>query len=127
MRQYLQWYGTEGHRDIFGDDFWVDQALPIDTDHQGRLLVVTDMRFPNEFERVAALGGIRVKVQRETDTNHGEHASEQNLDYMIDRFIDNTGTLKELRANISTVLLDVLLPDYEGIMEIGGRANAYSS
>ena len=27
MRQFLQRYGTESHRDIFGDDFWVKQAL----------------------------------------------------------------------------------------------------
>src|SRR5881394_3350138 len=27
IRQYLQRYGTEAHRDVFGDDFWVEQVL----------------------------------------------------------------------------------------------------
>jgi hypothetical protein len=57
MREFLQRYGTEAHRDIFGDNFWVDMALPLDTDHAGKILVVTDMRFPNEAERVKELSG----------------------------------------------------------------------
>src|SRR5581483_8223489 len=65
VREFLQRYGTEGHRDIFGDDFWVDMALPKDLDHSQRLLVVTDMRFPNEARRVKELEGITVKVVRE--------------------------------------------------------------
>lgn len=27
-REYLQLYGTEAHRDVFADDFWVDAVLP---------------------------------------------------------------------------------------------------
>ena len=30
-RQALQRYGTEGHRDVFGEDFWVDALLPTDS------------------------------------------------------------------------------------------------
>jgi hypothetical protein len=96
VRQYLQWYGTEAHREVFGDNFWVDQALPPDLDHSDRLIVVTDMRFPNEAQRVKDLEGITVKVERETATAHAAHASEQNIDHMIDYFLDNTGTLDDL-------------------------------
>ena len=62
VREYLQKYGTEAHRDLFGDNFWVDAALPLDFDHTGRIVCVTDMRFPNEVARVKELGGITVRV-----------------------------------------------------------------
>jgi len=101
VREYLQWYGTEGHREIFGDDFWVDQALPLDKDYSDGLYVVTDMRFPNEVQRVKDLNGLCVKVERESATAHGEHASEQNLDHMIDYVLDNTGSLDDLRNHIA--------------------------
>jgi hypothetical protein len=107
VRQYLQWYGTEAHRDVFGQDFWVDQALPLDLDHHERLLVVTDMRFPNEMERVIALGGVTVKVVRETATAHSNHPSEQNLDAGIQHFLDNTGDLDALHDNTRRLLIEI--------------------
>jgi len=62
VREYLQKYGTESHRDIFGDNFWVDAALPIDFDHTGKIVCVTDMRFPNEVERVRELNGLTIRI-----------------------------------------------------------------
>jgi hypothetical protein len=104
VRQYLQWFGTEGHREVFGDNFWVDQALPRDLVHDARLIVVTDMRFPNEAQRVIDLGGLTVKVEREVETAHSAHASEQNIDEMIDYFLDNTGTLDDLRESVKGLI-----------------------
>ena len=76
IREYLQWYGTEAHREIFGDNFWVDAALPTDFDHYGRIVCVTDMRFPNEVARVKELNGITVRVLNGPLVESG-HASEQ--------------------------------------------------
>lgn len=73
IRQYLQRYGTEAHRDIFGTDFWVDQVSL--SDHVGRIVMVTDVRFPNEARAVKAAGGQVVRVlgpEAESD----DHASE---------------------------------------------------
>lgn len=86
VRSFLQRYGTEAHREVFGQDFWLDAALPLDRDYDDALYVVTDVRFPNEAERVRDLRGIVVKVVGpETDT--GSHASEQDLD--CDYTLDN--------------------------------------
>jgi hypothetical protein len=101
-REYLQRYGTEAHRDVFGDNFWVDQVLPVDFDHSNKFVVLTDMRFPNEAERVKHLGGFTVKVHRHQDSS--AHRSEQNIDTQIDYFLDNTGTLNDLRANVYYML-----------------------
>lgn len=95
VREYLQRYGTEAHRDVFGADFWLDAALPVPPEHRGKiadwygdaLYVVTDVRFPNEAVRVRELGGIVVGV-RGPETDTGNHASEQVLD--CDVWIDNT-------------------------------------
>lgn len=75
IRVFLQRYGTEAHRDVFGDNFWVDAALPADTDHSDDLICVTDMRFPNEIKRVRELGGVVVLVKGEDEAT-GDHASE---------------------------------------------------
>ena len=104
MREFLQRYGTEGHRDIFGDDFWVDMALPLGIDHSDRLIVVTDMRFPNEIQRVKDLDGVCVKVERDTATMHGSHRSEQNVDHLMDYILDNTGTMDDLREGVAAML-----------------------
>ena len=92
MRLFLQRYGTEAHRDIFGDDFWVKATLPDGLDHSDRLIVVTDCRFPNEAHRVHELGGYVVEVGDGTprDELHWEHESEKPLDEdLIDWHLTN--------------------------------------
>jgi len=104
-REYLQYYGTEAHRDIFGDDFWVEQVLdkPV-TD--GTILIVTDMRFPNEISGVIDRGGIAVKIRRkEADDKPILHPSEQTLpDADFDYFLDNNGTLQDLQLNVLSMI-----------------------
>lgn len=101
IRTYLQRYGTEAHRDIFGDDFWVEQVLdkPV-TD--GKILVVTDMRFPNEIAGVLDRGGIAVKIRREeADSKPITHPSEQTLpDEQFDYFLDNNGSVHDLYIEV---------------------------
>jgi hypothetical protein len=90
VRKYLQLFGTEGHRDIFGDDFWLDAILPLDYNHSFEFLVATDVRFPNEIERIKDLGGYMWKVVGPNDKSDG-HASEQDFpDDVFDFIIDNT-------------------------------------
>lgn len=81
IRTFLQRYGTEAHRNVFGDDFWLDAALPLDhffKDHH--LYVVTDMRFPNEMERVLDLGGYAVRVVGTSGECPDLHESETPLE-----------------------------------------------
>lgn len=110
IREYLQRYGTESHRDVFGSDFWVDMALPLDIDHKDKLLVVTDVRFPNEAIRVLDLGGTIWKIERETVTAHSDHPSEQDLDKWVDVFVDNSGSLYDLRENLKLLMNRITVP-----------------
>lgn len=92
VREFLQRYGTEGHRDLLGPDFWVDAALPSSSDYSGALYVVTDVRFPNEARRVKALGGTIVRIigPPEIEDAGDAHASETPLpDELVDIKLGN--------------------------------------
>lgn len=92
MRTFLQRFGTEAHRDVFGDSFWVDQAMgpALEDEARGLTVVYSDLRFSNEGEAVLARGGTIWLVQGPVrDT--GTHASETPLpDSMISFVLDNT-------------------------------------
>lgn len=131
-REYLQFYGTEAHRDVFANDFWVDAVLPTGEACTARgdfypewhenfkdgdlgyeqyvadLCVVTDVRFPNEAERVKELGGVVWKIDREVP-GAGDHPSEQTLDpELIDLIIDNNGGLDDYQMMIEIALEHLL-------------------
>lgn len=101
-REYLQYYGTEAHREVFGDDFWIEQALDRTQTTEDGILVVTDMRFPNELAAVQERGGVTVKVLRpEADSQPILHASEQILDDSgFDFFLNNDGSLETLTERV---------------------------
>ena len=93
MRVLLQRYGTEAHREVFGDNFWVDALLPQGYWHDGHVIFVTDVRFPNEAQRIRQLGGqvYRIQADSELDGAAAGHASEIVLpSELIDGVIDNT-------------------------------------
>lgn len=92
MRQLLERYGTEAHRDVFGDDFWVESTLP-DRDYTDEIVVCTDMRFPNEYDRVRRLGGSPIRIFGTTEIESEEitHVSQAALDqHDFDWSIDNS-------------------------------------
>lgn len=110
VRSFLQRYGTESHRDVFGADFWLDAALPIDAIYTDSVYVVTDVRFPNEAERVRELGGIVVGLLGPSLTG-GTHVSEIPLD--CDRWIDNTirdDGYASLDAQLRSLLTSIAQP-----------------
>lgn len=112
-REWLQRYGTESHRDVFGPDFWVDALIPVP--YPGRnfdgadIGVVTDARFANEAVRVRLCGGYVVNVSRpEVEDGSDAHASEAPLDDgLIDYWVLNDGSLDDLQLE-SQRLLDWL-------------------
>lgn len=122
-REYLQWFGTEVGRDLFGPDFWVDQVLPLPVAtaplHEDTLapqinqknlaarypeidvVAITDLRFENEAQRVLDLGGAVWRVNRPEVRTEDAHASEQRLpDKYVTVEIDNSGTLADLADEV---------------------------
>lgn len=90
IREFLQHYGTEAHRDVFGADFWVEQ--PNLEDHGGKVVMVTDVRFENEARAVRRAGGFIVQVVGPDDVESAGdgHASEAPLPVgLIDVRLEN--------------------------------------
>jgi hypothetical protein len=108
-REFLQRFGTEMGREVFGEDFWVDLLLPDDNygQYDSKNIVVTDVRFPNEYNRIKSLGGYNVRVLRPDYEGDG-HASEARPDpELIDYYIHNDGDLDLLRDSVEHLLMTI--------------------
>lgn len=105
FREFLQRFGTEAHRDVFGENFWLDYTLPMDGHYVGRKLAITDARFANEAKRVRAVGGHIVEVKRPGLSEQDQHRSEDGLpEELIDAHILNEGAVDQLYEQIETIL-----------------------
>lgn len=136
-REFWQRYGTEAHRapdlgSSFGPDFWVDNLLPpgkiVNELPQGRgtreypefwhnfkegwagyadVAVVTDVRFPNEAQRILDLDGEvwKINADERLGPNTDAHPSEQPLpDHLVTRVIDNNHSVAEFQNNLIEAL-----------------------
>ena len=102
FRQFLQRFGTEAHRDIFGYNFWVDnlmQNLDWEKDY-----VISDARFENELKAITHKFGFNWNVERPGYEGE-DHASEVAPDPdLIDYYIYNIGTVEFLRDQVDAAL-----------------------
>lgn len=98
-REFLQKFGTEGHRNIFGSDFWVKELWAKYENSDLDVLIITDCRYDNEAESIRERGGTMVKINNpRADKVNDAHPSEQGISQsLIDIEIDNDSTLEELR------------------------------
>ena len=56
-RKFLQLFGTESHRDLFGDNFWVDALLPLGHDPAGTRPPTREELSIDEYDPSYALPG----------------------------------------------------------------------
>lgn len=85
-REALQHFGFEAHREIFGDDFWLNQVVPLpdwrdkfsDEGKLSDICVVTDVRYNNEAQRIKEAGGSIWSVKR-ANALFDNHSSEQGI------------------------------------------------
>lgn len=105
-RQLIQRYGTEAHRDIFGDSFWIDVVLDGYNEDDGTILVITDVRFENEAQAIKELGGEVWEIVRPgVEIADSDHRSEAELPVKyIDRVLVNSGDLFDLEAMVNTMM-----------------------
>ena len=111
VRVFLQRYGTEAHRDIFGQDFWVDHAIKgIDPNKN---YVFTDARFENELQKIKSLGGYNLQILRPELSNEDSHASEVPPPrYLIDYSVDNDGDFERLYSQVDDFIKFLELESY---------------
>jgi hypothetical protein len=106
IRRLLQEIGLSA-RKVFGDDFWIVQAL--DKNNSYDRLVITDVRFENEAEHIKLVGNWLDKpseiwrIKRPNVRAVNEHVSESQMDgYKVDRILLNGGSLEELELLVQT-------------------------
>lgn len=104
IRRLLQRVGTEMGRELFGEDFWVNQLLR--KVHSGGKYVITDTRFPNEFAALARLGALMVWIYRPGVDAVNDHASEHSLTGANFHWIlPNDDSVEKLHAHVDTMVL----------------------
>jgi hypothetical protein len=101
--ELLQILGTECFRNQIGENVWVDKLFSNELpDH----VVISDVRFPNEEQKIHQLGGIVIRINRPNheqfnDGRSNTHESETNLDKLqVDFTFENNGTKKDLSNKI---------------------------
>jgi hypothetical protein len=102
-RKLMQTLGTEWGRKLISESIWIDTAerAIVQALRDGRMVVVTDVRFANEAELIHRHGGQVWRIDRPSAEPVAAHVSEQGLPAaLVDRVIDNSGTLDELRAAV---------------------------
>ena len=110
-REYLQNYGTEAHRDVFGERFWTNVARVRldDLAEEGvEVAIITDVRFDNEAEFVHDVGGEVWQVLRPAGvdeiTTGLEHTSEAGVSaHLLDQQIRNFDSIEALTQLVGVV------------------------
>lgn len=105
VRRLLQAHGV-AMREHVGESVWVDAAMATVEGHldAGRSVIVTDVRFPNEVDAIAARAGFHVHVTRPgLPTDEGDAHSSEALALALDEdpsaadaVVTNDGALEDL-------------------------------
>jgi dephospho-CoA kinase len=102
-RRLLQVLGTEVGRQMFGEDFWVNQSIR----SVGKFdkVVFTDVRYPNEYKSIKQRDGVIIRVVKPGTKAVNSHSSESALDsFVFDFTIENDGSLEELNKKIDEIV-----------------------
>jgi hypothetical protein len=108
-RQLAQTLGTEWGRGQHGDDFWV-KALALRAEAAKEdILVIPDVRFPNEARWIETQGGFLVHVSRPGVAPIEAHASETSMAGVpIWQELHNEGSIPEFQHLAVGVLCDAI-------------------
>jgi hypothetical protein len=107
-REFLQKLGTDAIRNGLHEDAWVN-ALMSEYNSQCKW-IITDVRFPNEYDAICRAGGVMVRINRGSPVNN--HPSETALDrYEYQYVIDNNGSMAEFEEKVE-YFYDNILTDW---------------
>lgn len=100
VRRTLQRLGTEAGRNVIGEDFWINITDAKVTATLPAPVVITDIRFPNEYAWIKRRGGVLVRITRPGVKPSDPHSSEAMAwdrdHYPEDILVCNDGTMDDL-------------------------------
>ena len=96
VREFLMRFATEFVRDTLGEDFWVDVVAQRVLECGSPVVVIDDMRFPNEYAFVRALGiGVLIERGVASKEYEGVHRSEMPDALGITGVVLNDGSVSD--------------------------------
>jgi hypothetical protein len=112
VRQLLLDLGTEIGRG-YKNTIWLDNFDHRFAQIHSSIVVVTDVRFRNEFDHLKQKGFFQVRLYRDTDQPAVNHISESNqitiADAEFDYVIHNDKTLQDLKKEVSSNIIPRLV------------------
>ncbi len=97
--------GTEFGRNMVHPNIWVNTLF--NRYDKNTNLLITDLRFPNEYEEIKKRGGIVIRINRSNE-NSSNHISECALDnHNFDYVINNDGTLYDLEISVLNIINEI--------------------
>jgi len=104
-REMLQAWGMYKRKSV-GSDYWIAQTFQNILNDESNIAIITDVRFRNEYEYIRKIGGLLVRVSRDTGLID-QHPSETELDSVhdFDGIILNTGTLEHLTEDVKEMMV----------------------
>lgn len=103
FRYLAQTLGTEWGRDLIASDLWVNLVLK--NPNLPPLVVIDDLRFPNEYDAIRAEGGQVWRIYRPGQEPTNGHPSEGLLeDREFDEKITNDGSIRDLEVKVKAAL-----------------------
>lgn len=101
VRALLQGVGVAAREHLY-TDVWVDAAFA--TAPAGPI-VISDMRFPNEYEKIRSLGGVTWQIERPNTQPALNHISDTALrGFDFDAVIQNDGSIRDLADKVIALL-----------------------
>ncbi len=116
IRNMLQYFGTEMMQRNFGKNVWVNsiknRIISLEKDADKYVYIITDIRFPHEYQIVKDLGGIIVEVVNHNIESNDIHISENGMtdlqpDFIISNDYQPNWSENEKREN-DTILYEKL-------------------
>jgi len=104
VRMMLQNLGVHA-RENWSQGFWIDQAFK---QYTGGRVVITDVRFPNEYDAIVDKEGQIIRVIREGVAPINNHISEIALDnHVFKHTIHNDSDLFDLHLSIENLMREL--------------------
>jgi hypothetical protein len=117
FRLILQWWGVEFRRQMFNPEYWLRMlelwaAEELHRTKKDLVVLVPDLRMPNECHFIKNADGLLVKVVRPGMDTSDQHTTETALDDYTDwdAVVQNTLSLEGLRAMADTLCMKQLEP-----------------
>jgi hypothetical protein len=108
-RQLAQTLGTEWGRQLHGENFWVNALAARVAKAKEDIILISDVRFPNEVEWLHRTGGFLVKVHRPGVAAIEQHESEMHYhNFLPDIYLLNDAGKDNLKEEALRALREAI-------------------